>query len=97
MTARTVRPEEVVQGLEHRTMLAAAFGEFVDPNPNTGNRFGDSILPLSTGNVVITSPGDDAGGADAGAVYLFSGASGKLIGVHSAERRRPGLLGQVSV
>jgi hypothetical protein len=35
-----------------------AFDEFVDPNPAAGNWFGDSVVPLSTGNVVITSPGD---------------------------------------
>ncbi|MGH7200903.1 MAG: hypothetical protein ACREJB_09880, partial [Planctomycetaceae bacterium] len=34
---------------------------------------------MSTGNVVITSPFDDAGGTDAGAVYLFNGATGALI------------------
>ncbi len=37
------------------------------------------MAPLSTGNVVITSPYDDAGGTDAGAVYLFNGATGALI------------------
>ena len=36
-------------------------------------------MPLSTGNVVITAPRDDAGGTDAGAVYLFNGATGGLI------------------
>ena len=65
--------------LEDRTLLAAAFPEFVDPNPNPGNQFGASVVPLSTGNVVVTSPYDDAGGVDAGAVYLFDGATGALI------------------
>jgi hypothetical protein len=55
------------------------FPEFVDPNPNPGNQFGHSVVPLSTGNVVITSPFDDAGGTNAGAVYLFNGATGALI------------------
>ena len=57
----------------------AAFAEFVDPNPNPGNQFGLTVLALNTGNVVITSPFDDAGGTDAGAVYLFNGATGALI------------------
>src|SRR5262249_46760180 len=48
---------------------AASFPEFVDPHPDGGNQFGATIVPLSTGNVVITSPLDDAGGPDAGAVY----------------------------
>lgn len=65
--------------LENRALLAAAFTEFVDPNPSVDNGFGVEIVPLSTGNVVITSPYDDAGGTDAGAVYLFNGATGELI------------------
>ena len=58
---------------------APPFPEFIDPNPNPGNLFGQTVVPLSTGNVVITSPGDDAGGTNAGAVYLFNGATGALI------------------
>jgi hypothetical protein len=55
------------------------FLEFVDPNPSPGNRFGATVLTLSTGNVVITAPFDDAAGSDAGAVYLFNGATGVRI------------------
>lgn len=58
---------------------AVPFLEFVDPNPAAGNQFGATVVALSTGNVVITSPFDDAGGTDAGAVYLFDGATGALI------------------
>ena len=58
---------------------AVSFTEFVDPHPAVGNKFGAVVVPLSTGNVVITSPFDDAGGTDAGAVYLFNGATGALI------------------
>jgi hypothetical protein len=65
--------------LENRLMLAAAFSEFCDPNPSVDNAFGQLIIPLSTGNVVITARHDDAGGEDAGAVYLFNGATGELI------------------
>ncbi|MFM7867880.1 MAG: hypothetical protein ACKPHU_27000, partial [Planctomycetaceae bacterium] len=53
--------------------------EFTDPNPATGNGFGSRVLILPSGNVVITSPNDDAGGTDAGAVYLFNGMTGSLI------------------
>ncbi|HCO27014.1 MAG: hypothetical protein CME31_22130 [Gimesia sp.] len=60
-------------------MLTAAFSEFVDPNPSAGNEFGDTVVALSTGNVVITSPYADVGGTDTGAVYLFNGATGVLI------------------
>ncbi|QDU49612.1 hypothetical protein [Gimesia panareensis] len=68
-----------VECLEDRTLLTAAFPEFIDPNPSADNGFGDTVLTLSTGNVVITSPYDDAGGTDAGAVYLFDGATRELI------------------
>ena len=64
--------------LEDRRMLAT-FAEFIDPNPNPGNQFGSSVVPLESGNVVVTSPYDDAGGIDAGAVYLFDGSTGALI------------------
>ena len=83
------RPAEhsqwITETLEPRAMLTvafpefAAFPEFVDPNPNPGNLFGYSVVPLSTGNVVISSLFDDAGGTDTGAVYLFNGATGALI------------------
>jgi hypothetical protein len=53
--------------------------QFTDPNPNSGNGFGTSVLVLPSGNVAITSPNDDFGGSDAGAVYLFNGMTGSLI------------------
>ena len=53
--------------------------EFTDPNPNSGNGFGTEVLVLPSGNVVVTSPNDDFGGSNAGAVYLFNGMTGSLI------------------
>ena len=38
------------------TLWAAPFAEFVDPNPAAGNQFGNTVVPLSTGNVVVTAP-----------------------------------------
>lgn len=77
---RKARPfSSQIEVLEDRTVLSAAFPAFIDPNPSSGNGFGRTIVPLSTGNVVITAPGDDAGGTDAGAVYLFNGSTGGLI------------------
>ncbi len=67
-----------VDELEQRTLLAS-FSQLIDPNPNPGNQFGHSVVALSTGNIVVTSPFDDAGGTDAGAVYLFNGSTGALI------------------
>lgn len=74
-TARR-RRDFLFEPLEERRVLAVTF---VDPNPAPGNQFGHSVVALSTGNVVITSPFDDAGGFNAGAVYLFNGSTGALI------------------
>ena len=59
----------------------------IDPDPTAGDGFGSSVLVLSNGNVLITSPNDNLGGTNAGAVYLFDGLSGALISslVGSAE------------
>src|SRR5437660_300435 len=67
------------ESLEERRVLVAPFAEFLDPDATLGDGFGTYVVPLSTGNVVITAPFDDAGGKDTGAVYLFNGATGALI------------------
>ena len=69
-------PTQCVELLEQRQLLTA---DFVDPNPSPYNAFGTTIVPLSTGNVVVTSPYADVGGTDTGAVYLFNGTTGELI------------------
>lgn len=56
-----------------------SFTKVIDPHPNQGNGFGSTIVPLSTGNVVVISPNDDTNGTDSGAIYLFNGATGALI------------------
>ena len=71
-------PRPFLELLEDRT-VPAHFYNFVDPSPSVGNRFGTHIVPLATGNVVVTAPYDDSGATDAGAVYLFSGSTGVLI------------------
>ncbi|KAA0133715.1 hypothetical protein FYZ48_23180 [Gimesia chilikensis] len=85
----------LIESLEDRRLLTAAFAEFIDPNPSADNGFGDSVVPLSTGNVVITAPWDDTGGEDAGAVYLFDGSTGNLIStlIGSTDDDRLGLSG----
>src|SRR5436190_24228438 len=74
---RSSRWRPVLTALEDR--LTPAFAEFPDPNPVNGNAFGNQILPLANGNVVITSPFDNFNGSDSGAVYLFNGSTGALI------------------
>jgi hypothetical protein len=66
------------EAIEDRIALSG-FTQFVDPDPAPGNDFGATVVPLSTGNVVVTSPDDNAGGEGAGAVYLFDGATGALV------------------
>jgi hypothetical protein len=56
------------------------FMRFTDPNPSSGNGFGETIVELKTGNIVITSPTADINGVtNSGAVYLFNGVTGDLI------------------
>src|SRR5204863_9686825 len=78
-TRKSFRRRLRFEALEERRLLAAGFAEFVDPDATIEDGFGTAVVPLSTGNVVISAPYDDAGGTDAGAVYLFNGASGILI------------------
>jgi hypothetical protein len=50
--------------------------------PPGSEAFGTSVTALSNGNIVVTDPLFDAGvTADAGAVYLYDGATGALISV----------------
>ncbi|QDT27598.1 hypothetical protein Enr10x_29160 [Gimesia panareensis] len=65
-----------IEFLEERTLLTAAFSELTNPNPNIDTDFGDSVVTLSTGNIVVTDPSYNSG---SGAVYLFNGESGELI------------------
>jgi hypothetical protein len=65
-----------MEPLETREVLAAPFPQFIDPTPSATNNFGAVVVPLSTGNVVVTSPGDNF---NTGAVYLFNGSTGALI------------------
>ncbi|WP_035604436.1 hypothetical protein [Haloferula sp. BvORR071] len=58
---------------------AVTHSGFTDPNPSPTNQFGAHVVPLANGNVVVTAPGDNAGGQNAGAVYLFNGATADLI------------------
>lgn len=65
-----------IETLEDRTLLTAAFSELNNPNPESGSDFGDSVVTLSTGNIVVTDPTYDGW---RGAVYLFDGQTGDLI------------------
>ncbi len=61
---------------------AGVFPQFdlVDPHPAPGGSFGFGVTALGNGNVVVTNPNDDFGAGQAGAVYLFDGLSGAVLG-----------------
>jgi len=50
---------------------------FIDPAPATGNLFGRALAAVGS-DVLIGAPFADIGATDAGAAYLFDGASGTL-------------------
>ncbi len=52
----------------------------IDPHPGHAGGLGFALTELRNGNLVATKPGDDFGGAGAGAAYLFSGRTGALLG-----------------
>ena len=56
-----------------------AYFDFTDPHPASSNYFGENVVVLDNGNVVVTAPSDTFGGPNAGAVYLFNGTTGALI------------------
>jgi filamentous hemagglutinin family protein len=55
--------------------------ELADPNYETGGTgdFGSSILQLDGNRVLVTDPSDSAGGANAGAIYVFDRSTGALL------------------
>ena len=53
--------------------------QLVDPYPNAGGTFGNTVVALSNGSIVVTDPSDSAGGSNAGAVYTFNPSSGALL------------------
>ncbi len=54
--------------------------QLFDPNPATGNLFGNETVVLTNGNIVVSSPQDDLIATDAGAVYLFNPETGAILG-----------------
>ncbi|AWM77405.1 YDG domain-containing protein [Phenylobacterium parvum] len=53
--------------------------ELIDPHFGSDNNFGAQVVPLSTGNVVVTASFDSSVALRAGAVYLFNGTTGALL------------------
>jgi len=53
--------------------------DLIDPNSSGGSGFGTHIVPLRSGNIVVTKPNDDYVALDSGAVYLYNGETRALI------------------
>lgn len=53
--------------------------ELLDPNPGTGDLFGQTLQVLSSGNILVFNANDDFAATNSGAVYLFDGLTGALI------------------
>jgi len=51
---------------------------FLNPTPGAGDKFGVAVA-VAGGEIVIGAPFDDTAGTDAGAVYVFNGATGALL------------------
>nr|WP_255603970.1 MBG domain-containing protein [Oscillochloris sp. ZM17-4] len=70
--------------LDPKNLTIAADGalpqfELHSPTPAVGDTFGNRIVPLTQGSIVVIDVGDDAVAKDAGAVYLFDGLTGALL------------------
>lgn len=58
----------------------SAYISLADPNPAAGDAYGSgSVTELGNGNLAVGSPGDDFGGTDAGALFLFNRSTGGLL------------------
>jgi hypothetical protein len=75
---------ETVNGLEAAGSVyvfdvttGSLVGTFVDPNPETGGRFGFS-LKLSDNSLIVGAPSDTVGAFTTGRVYVFNAATGSL-------------------
>lgn len=53
--------------------------ELRDPTPGAGDQFGEHIVVLANGNIVVSDPNDASSVPSGGAVHLFSSATKTLI------------------
>ena len=88
MAAATLRAAAATGSNDGQVTVGAARTEvhttsgfhLIDPHPTRSGAFGFDIAPLANGNVVVADPHDDLVAADGGAVYLFQGRTGALLG-----------------
>jgi len=53
--------------------------ELLDPTPGAGDQFGQKIIILPNGNIVVSDPGDSSIATNNGAVHLFNPVTQELI------------------
>lgn len=71
-------PKNIV--IDETTGLFPHF-QLIDPNAGGGVFFGVQRILLNSGNVAVSKPFDNAGGTNAGAVYVFNRTTGALVSV----------------
>jgi hypothetical protein len=74
------RDGEVTIGAARTAVQATSGFHLVNPHPTQPGVLGFGITPLPNGNMVLADPYDDLIAADGGAVYLFQGQTGALLG-----------------
>ena len=79
--ARFLLALTILAGLLHQSTLpAVAASQFEILGPAGSVRFGTSVTVLPNGNIVVADPAYNGGiGANAGAAYLYNGATGAVI------------------
>jgi hypothetical protein len=85
LSATDLRAAALRGGSDGQAIVSGAPGSvsgfhLVDPHPTRAGAFGFTITPLTNGNVVVTDPHDNFAAPDGGAVYLFQGQTGALLG-----------------
>lgn len=71
-------PKNIV--IDETTGLFPHF-QLIDPNAGGGVFFGVQRILLNSGNVAVSKPFDNAGGTNAGAVYVYNRTTGALVSV----------------
>ncbi|MGI8906936.1 MAG: hypothetical protein ACR2IE_10645 [Candidatus Sumerlaeaceae bacterium] len=74
-------PGELTSGAVYLYNLStgAAPVRFDNPSPDTGDLFGTSVAFVGKSYLLVGAPGDDFGGVDAGAAYLFDISTGAVV------------------
>ncbi len=60
-------------------LIAGVSVELLDPNPGSGDLFGQNLQVLGNGNILVFNANDDFAATNSGAIYLFDGLTGALI------------------